>query len=49
MGLYKVQKRYEDAIEQGRLILRLMCSSDSFESEVHLEMAVCFDFLGSTG
>ncbi len=46
MGLYKVRKRYEDAIEQGRSILRLMCASDSFESEIHLEIAICFDFLG---
>ncbi len=46
MGLYKVRKRYEDAIEQGRSILRLMCMSDSFEAEVHLEIAICFDFLG---
>ena len=46
MGLYKVRKHYEDAIEQGRSILRLMCMSDSFEAEVHLEIAICFDFLG---
>src|SRR5262249_47890458 len=46
MELYKVRKRYEEAIDQGRAILRMSGLEDAFESEVRLELAVCLDFLG---
>jgi tetratricopeptide (TPR) repeat protein len=46
MELYKVRKRYEEAIDQGRSILRMSGLEQEFESEVRLELAVCLDFLG---
>ena len=49
MELYKARKRYEEAIDQGRAILRMSGLKDEFESEVRLELAVCLDFLGRAG
>jgi tetratricopeptide (TPR) repeat protein len=46
MELYKVRKRYEEAIAQGRLILKSSGLKPEFETEVGLEIAVCLDFLG---
>jgi tetratricopeptide (TPR) repeat protein len=48
MQLYKVKKQYEAAIEEGRTVLRIKGLSHSFESKVHVEVAVCFDFIGQT-
>jgi hypothetical protein len=48
MELYKVDKRYQEAIDQGRTILRLRGLDNEVESEVRLELAVCLDFLGRT-
>jgi tetratricopeptide (TPR) repeat protein len=45
MELYKVRRRYEEAIDQGWAILRMSGLEDAFESEVRLELAVCLDFL----
>jgi tetratricopeptide (TPR) repeat protein len=46
MGLYKVRKRYEEAVNQGRTIVRMGGSEDSFENAVRLELAACLDSLG---
>jgi tetratricopeptide (TPR) repeat protein len=46
MELYKVHKRYADAIDQGRAILRMRGLKEELECDVRLELAVCLDFLG---
>jgi tetratricopeptide (TPR) repeat protein len=46
MQLYKARKHYEAAIDQGRKILKQSGLTHAFESQVHLEIAVCLDFLG---
>lgn len=48
LELYVARKRYEDAIAQGRLLLRHSRLSYAFKSQVRLEIAVCLDFLGRT-
>jgi len=46
MQLHKAGTRYEEVIAQGRAMLRMRGFTHSFESQVHMEMSVCFDFLG---
>ena len=46
MELYKVRKRYEDAIKQGRAILATRGVTHNLENEVRVEVAICLDFLG---
>ena len=46
MELYKVRKRYEDAIKQGRAILATRGVRHNLENEVRVEVAICLDFLG---
>jgi tetratricopeptide (TPR) repeat protein len=46
IGLYKFRKRYEEAVNQGRTIVRMSGLADSFERAVRLELAVCLDSLG---
>ena len=46
MELYKVRKRYEKAIEQGRSILAMSGVKRDLENEVRVELAICLDFLG---
>ena len=46
MELFKVRKRYQDAIDQGKLILAMKGVNRELEDEVRVEIAVCLDFLG---
>ena len=46
MELYKVKKRYEKAVEQGRSILAMNGVKRDLENEVRVELAICLDFLG---
>jgi tetratricopeptide (TPR) repeat protein len=46
MELYKVRKRYQDAIDQCKSILAMKGVNHELEDEVRVEIAVCLDFLG---
>jgi len=46
MQLYKVRKQYAMAIEHGRTIIKFRGLTHASESKVHLELAICLDFLG---
>jgi tetratricopeptide (TPR) repeat protein len=46
MELYKVRKRYQDAVDQGRSILAMKGVNRELEDEVRVEIAICLDFLG---
>jgi hypothetical protein len=46
MELYKVRKRYEEAIKEGRLILAMKGVKQELENAVRVEIAMCLDFLG---
>jgi tetratricopeptide (TPR) repeat protein len=46
MQLYTIRKRYEEAINQGRLLLRMPALRHDLENEVRVELAACLDFLG---
>ena len=46
MELYKVRKRYQDAVDQGKSILATKGVNRELEDEVRVEIAVCLDFLG---
>ena len=46
MQLYTTQKRYEEAINQGRLILQKGRVSNDLENNVRVELAFCLDSVG---
>ncbi len=46
MELYKVRKRYQEAVDQGKSILAMKGVNRELEDEVRVEIAVCLDFLG---
>ena len=46
MQVYKVRKRYENAIAQGRRILAVKALKHGFEDAVRVEISACLDFLG---
>ncbi len=46
MQMYTIRKRYEEAINQGRLLLRMPALRHDLENEVRVELAACLDFLG---
>ena len=46
MEFYKVRKRYQEAIDQGKSILAMKGVNAELEDEVRVEITVCLDFLG---
>jgi hypothetical protein len=48
MKLYRTENRHEQALDQGRAVLRLRDVEPSLENEVRREIAFCLELLGRT-